>query len=41
MLDRLLILLAGMALAAIFCYGWRAYQRRRLAHVAEQVAPPR
>jgi thiol-disulfide isomerase/thioredoxin len=40
MLDRLLILLALVALAAIVYYGWRAYQRRRLLRVAEQVAPP-
>ena len=40
MLDRLLILLALVALAAIIYYGWRAYQQRRLVRVAEQAAPP-
>lgn len=40
MLERFLILLAGAAIAAIACAAWRAYQRRRLAIVAEQVTPP-
>ena len=40
MLERFLILLAGVAIAAAACLIWRAWQRRRLAAVAEQVAPP-
>lgn len=39
MLERFLILLAGVAIAAVACLIWRAWQRRRLAAVAEQVAP--
>jgi thiol-disulfide isomerase/thioredoxin len=40
MLERFLILLAGAAIAVIACAAWRVYQRRRLATVAELVAPP-
>jgi thiol-disulfide isomerase/thioredoxin len=40
MLERFLLLLAGAAIAAVACFAWRACQRRRLAVVAEQVAPP-
>jgi thioredoxin 1 len=40
MLERLLILLAGIAIAAVACWLWRVWQRRRLVTVAEQVAPP-
>jgi thiol-disulfide isomerase/thioredoxin len=40
MLERFLLLLAGAAIAVVACFAWRAYQRRRLAVVAEQVAPP-
>lgn len=39
MLERFLILLAGIAIAAVACLLWRAWQRRRLLVVAEQVAP--
>jgi thioredoxin 1 len=39
-LERFLLLLAGAAIAAVACFAWRAYQRRRLAVVAERVAPP-
>jgi len=40
MLERFLLLLAGTAMAAIACFVWRTYQRRRFASVAEKVAPP-
>ena len=40
MLERFLILLAGVAIAAIACLLWRAWQRRRLAAVAAHAAPP-
>jgi thioredoxin 1 len=40
MFERFLILLAVLALAAAAYLTWRAHQRRRLAAVAEQVAPP-
>ena len=38
--DRFLILLVVFAIAAVAYLAWRAYQRRRLATVARQVAPP-
>jgi thioredoxin 1 len=39
MFERFLILLAVLAVAAAAYLAWRAHQRRRLAAVAEQVAP--
>ena len=39
MLERFLILLAGIAIAAIACFVWNAWQRRRLAAVATHAAP--
>ena len=39
MLERFLILLAGIAIAAIACLVWRAWQHRRLLGVAEHAAP--
>lgn len=40
MIERLLILMIVIALAAAAHFAWRAWQRRRLAVVAEQGAPP-
>ena len=39
MLERFLILIAGIVLAAVACLIWRAWQRRRLAAVAGSAAP--